>query len=100
MSTRLSYRCDGCGEPVDEATAIQFAGIHAGQTTVASGGVHAWHSCGAKCAAQHLRDLADKVEARGEELRREREAYEKDLAKRKAEQAKLRAAQGAGPGTR
>lgn len=93
MSTRLSYRCDGCGEPVDEASAIQFAGIHAGQTTVASGGVHAWHSCSAKCAARHLRELADKVESRGEELQREREAYEKDLREREALQAKLRAGQ-------
>lgn len=94
MSTRHHYHCDGCGDPVDEATAVQFMGVHAGQTTVASGGVHAWHSCSWKCAAKHLRDLADAVEARGAQLDAEREAYEKDLAEREAVQAKLRASAG------
>ncbi len=93
MSAKTGYECDGCGKTVDAATASQFAGIHSGQTTVASGGVHAWHSCSAACAAKHLRSLADAVEARGEVLRKEEAAHAKDQATRATEQAKLRAKQ-------
>ena len=68
MTAAISYACNGCGRVIPAAEAIQFAGIWQGQATVASGGHHDWHSCGAKCAARHLRDMADAIEKRGAAL--------------------------------
>lgn len=89
MSTTNTFRCDGCGHEISQAQAAQFTGIHQAQTTVASGGVHAWHSCSPECAARHLRAVAAGVEARGAQLRAEAEKHAADLARRKAEQERL-----------
>jgi hypothetical protein len=81
MTIKNTYKCDGCGKDVPEVAAIQFMGVHSGQTTVASGGVHSWHSCSSRCAARHLREVADAVEKRGAVLDAEKSAYEADAAK-------------------
>lgn len=97
MSTKIAYTCDGCGAAITDAQAAQFAGMHFGQTGVAASSVTAWHSCGWQCATRHLRDVAEKVEARGKALDAQRAAYEADQKARAAEQAALQAT---GPGTR
>jgi hypothetical protein len=84
MSARNTYLCDGCGAAITEAQAAQFAGLHIGQTTVASGGLHAWHSCSAGCAAQHLRSVADGIDRRGAELNAQQRRHTEDRAGRDA----------------
>lgn len=74
MSSTTTYECDGCGVPVPHAgQAHEFSGILQNQASVADGGTQTWHTCSAKCAARYLRDLADKIEMRGEELARQSE---------------------------
>ncbi len=86
MSASTTFHCDGCGKDVDTGTANEFSGIWQGQSTVASGS-HQWHSCSGKCAAAYVRTIADAIEARGEELAREREKAAQGAAHRQAVQA-------------
>ena len=66
MSARTTHHCNECGAALTPEQASLYAGIHIGAAHQASEGTHDWHSCSAACAAKHLRDLADKIEAHAE----------------------------------
>jgi hypothetical protein len=93
MTAKVTHHCNACGAVLSAEQAALYAGLHAGATGVAAGGID-WHSCGAACAARHLRDVADKVEAFDAAL----EARKKEASDNRAAFAK--ATEGAGPGTR
>jgi len=63
MTAKTVHHCNDCGAELTPAQAGLYFGNHLGAAYVASGGSFDWHSCDAACAAKHLRDLADKIEA-------------------------------------
>lgn len=64
MTAKTTHHCNECGAELTAAQVALYSGMHLGATFVASGEPSMeWQSCGAKCAAAHLRRLADKVEA-------------------------------------
>ena len=79
MTTKTTYRCNDCGSEISEAQAGLYSGVHTGATAQVAGEAF-WHSCGDACAARHLRDLADKVEAHGAEWRAKQAALEANRA--------------------
>jgi hypothetical protein len=87
MSATVHFKCNSCGAEISQAQAAEFCGIWQGQTTVASGGEHAWHACSFDCAAKHLRQVANGVEARGRELAEKRAKHAADQARQASVQA-------------
>lgn len=79
MTIKTRYHCNECASEISEAQAGLYSGVHTGATAQIAGEAF-WHSCGAACAAAHLRDLADKVEAHAAEWRAQQAALDANRA--------------------